>query len=164
MAHKKAGGSTRNGRESHSKRLGVKKFGGESRARRQHPGPPARHHDARRRQRRHRHRPHAVAPSRGRVKFAKKGAERRTFVSVDPQRLSVQQSVSERVATYPSTSIQDPGHRAGVLLLIPQISAAGLPHEIRRRSTHQGHAGNGGRGCVSFRREKFVPVRRAGRW
>jgi large subunit ribosomal protein L27 len=29
MAHKKAGGSTRNGRESHSKRLGVKKFGGE---------------------------------------------------------------------------------------------------------------------------------------
>jgi large subunit ribosomal protein L27 len=29
MAHKKAGGSTRNGRESHSKRLGVKVFGGE---------------------------------------------------------------------------------------------------------------------------------------
>jgi large subunit ribosomal protein L27 len=29
MAHKKAGGSTRNGRESHSKRLGVKRFGGE---------------------------------------------------------------------------------------------------------------------------------------
>ncbi len=30
MAHKKAGGSTRNGRDSHSKRLGVKKFGGEA--------------------------------------------------------------------------------------------------------------------------------------
>ncbi len=29
MAHKKAGGSTRNGRDSVSKRLGVKKFGGE---------------------------------------------------------------------------------------------------------------------------------------
>ena len=29
MATKKAGGSTRNGRDSHSKRLGVKKFGGE---------------------------------------------------------------------------------------------------------------------------------------
>jgi large subunit ribosomal protein L27 len=29
MAHKKAGGSTRNGRDSHSKRLGIKKFGGE---------------------------------------------------------------------------------------------------------------------------------------
>jgi len=29
MAHKKAGGSTRNGRDSHSKRLGVKIFGGE---------------------------------------------------------------------------------------------------------------------------------------
>ena len=30
MAHKKAGGSSRNGRDSHSKRLGVKKFGGEA--------------------------------------------------------------------------------------------------------------------------------------
>ncbi|MES9846270.1 MAG: 50S ribosomal protein L27 [Candidatus Sedimenticola sp. PURPLELP] len=30
MAHKKAGGSTRNGRDSESKRLGVKVFGGES--------------------------------------------------------------------------------------------------------------------------------------
>ncbi|HWW20227.1 MAG TPA: 50S ribosomal protein L27 [Steroidobacteraceae bacterium] len=29
MAHKKAGGSTRNGRESHSKRLGVKRYGGQ---------------------------------------------------------------------------------------------------------------------------------------
>ena len=29
MAHKKSGGSSRNGRDSHSKRLGVKKFGGE---------------------------------------------------------------------------------------------------------------------------------------
>jgi large subunit ribosomal protein L27 len=30
MAHKKAGGSTRNGRDSESKRLGVKRFGGET--------------------------------------------------------------------------------------------------------------------------------------
>ncbi len=29
MAHKKGGGSTRNGRDSHSKRLGVKAFGSE---------------------------------------------------------------------------------------------------------------------------------------
>ena len=29
MAHKKGGGSTRNGRDSNAKRLGVKKFGGE---------------------------------------------------------------------------------------------------------------------------------------
>ena len=29
MAHKKAGGSTKNGRESESKRLGLKKFGGQ---------------------------------------------------------------------------------------------------------------------------------------
>ncbi|AFT66601.1 MAG: large subunit ribosomal protein L27 [Cycloclasticus pugetii] len=30
MAHKKAGGSTRNGRDSESKRLGVKRYGGQS--------------------------------------------------------------------------------------------------------------------------------------
>jgi large subunit ribosomal protein L27 len=30
MAHKKAGGSTRNGRDSESKRLGVKVFGGQA--------------------------------------------------------------------------------------------------------------------------------------
>ncbi len=29
MAHKKAGGSTRNGRESESKRLGIKRYGGQ---------------------------------------------------------------------------------------------------------------------------------------
>ncbi|GIS75132.1 MAG: hypothetical protein CM1200mP12_08510 [Gammaproteobacteria bacterium] len=30
MAHKKAGGSSRNGRDSNAKRLGVKRFGGEA--------------------------------------------------------------------------------------------------------------------------------------
>lgn len=30
MAHKKAGGSTKNGRDSESKRLGVKRYGGEN--------------------------------------------------------------------------------------------------------------------------------------
>jgi large subunit ribosomal protein L27 len=30
MAHKKAGGSSRNGRDSHAQRLGLKKFGGEA--------------------------------------------------------------------------------------------------------------------------------------
>jgi large subunit ribosomal protein L27 len=49
MAHKKAGGSTRNGRDSHSKRLGIKCFGGEivipgniiarQRGTQYHPGP-----------------------------------------------------------------------------------------------------------------------------
>ena len=49
MAHKKGGGSTRNGRKSEAKRLGVKKFGGEyvipgniiirQRGTRVHPGP-----------------------------------------------------------------------------------------------------------------------------
>ena len=49
MAHKKAGGSTRNGRDSPGQRLGVKKFGGElvlagnilvrQRGTKMHPGP-----------------------------------------------------------------------------------------------------------------------------
>jgi large subunit ribosomal protein L27 len=30
MAHKKGAGATTNGRESHSKRLGIKKFGGQA--------------------------------------------------------------------------------------------------------------------------------------
>ena len=60
MAHKKAGGSTKNGRDSESKRLGLKKFGGAAGPGRQHPRPSARHALSRRRQRRHRHGPHAV--------------------------------------------------------------------------------------------------------
>jgi large subunit ribosomal protein L27 len=85
MAHKKAGGSTKNGRESQSKRLGVKKFGGEQvlagnilvRQR----GTPYRagenvgvgtDHTL-------------FALKDGRVQFKKKGADRRTFVSVLPE-------------------------------------------------------------------------------
>jgi len=85
MAHKKAGGSTRNGRESHSKRLGVKRFGGETvlagnilvRQR----GTPMRpgtnvgigtDHTL-------------FALVTGKVQFAKKGAEGHTFVSVLPE-------------------------------------------------------------------------------
>jgi large subunit ribosomal protein L27 len=85
MAHKKAGGSTKNGRESQSKRLGVKKFGGEQvlagnilvRQR----GTPYRAgenvgvgtDDT------------LFALKDGRVQFKKKGADRRTFISVLPE-------------------------------------------------------------------------------
>ena len=83
MAHKKAGGSTRNGRESHSKRLGVKKFGGES----------VLAGNILVRQRGTTMRAGAnvgigtdhtlFALKDGKVKFAKKGAEGHTFVSVE---------------------------------------------------------------------------------
>ena len=85
MAHKKAGGSTKNGRESQSKRLGVKKFGGE-------------HVLAGNILVRQRGTPYRAgenvgigtdhtlfAKVTGRVQFRKKGAERRTFVSVLPE-------------------------------------------------------------------------------
>ncbi len=85
MAHKKAGGSTKNGRESQSKRLGVKKFGGERvlagnilvRQR----GTPYRAGDNVGVGTDHT----LFALKTGRVQFKKKGAERRTFVSVLPE-------------------------------------------------------------------------------
>ena len=42
MAHKKAGGSSRNGRDSPGQRLGVKRFAGQKVRAGKHPGPPAR--------------------------------------------------------------------------------------------------------------------------
>ena len=82
MAHKKAGGSTRNGRDSHSKRLGVKRFGSETvkagniivrqRGTHYHPGVNVgcgRDHTL-------------FATADGVVVFERKGAKNRTFVSV----------------------------------------------------------------------------------
>jgi large subunit ribosomal protein L27 len=85
MAHKKAGGSTKNGRESQSKRLGVKKFGGQHvlagnilvRQR----GTPYRAGDNVGVGTDHT----LFALKNGRVQFKKKGAEQRTFVSVLPE-------------------------------------------------------------------------------
>jgi large subunit ribosomal protein L27 len=84
MAHKKAGGSSRNGRDSQSKRLGVKTFGGEQvnagqilvrqRGTVVHPGPNVgmgRDHTL-------------YARVAGRVQFAVKGAGNRKTVIVLP--------------------------------------------------------------------------------
>jgi large subunit ribosomal protein L27 len=84
MAHKKAGGSTRNGRESHSKRLGVKKFGGEQvlagnilvRQR----GTPMRAGENVGTGTDHT----LFALKAGKVQFKKKGAESHTYVNVVP--------------------------------------------------------------------------------
>ena len=83
MAHKKAGGSSRNGRDSAGRRLGVKKFGGESvlagniivrqRGTKFHPGPGVgmgRDHTL-------------FALTIGHVKFSR-GAGKRSVVSVTP--------------------------------------------------------------------------------
>jgi len=84
MAHKKAGGSSRNGRDSHSKRLGVKSYGGETihagsiivrqRGTQIHPGTNVgmgKDHTL-------------FALVTGKVEFATKGKEKRKFVSVQP--------------------------------------------------------------------------------
>jgi large subunit ribosomal protein L27 len=82
MAHKKAGGSTKNGRDSESKRLGVKKFGGERVL--------AGNIIVRQRGTVYRAGENVgvgtdhtlFAKASGRVQFRKKGVEQRTFVSV----------------------------------------------------------------------------------
>lgn len=85
MAHKKAGGSTKNGRDSHSKRLGVKRFGGEAvlagnilvRQR----GTPMRPGDNVGVGTDHT----LFALVNGRVQFRKKGIEQKLYVSVVPE-------------------------------------------------------------------------------
>ncbi len=84
MAHKKAGGSTRNGRDSESKRLGLKKFGGEQVI--------AGNIIVRQRGSRFRaglnaamgsdHTIYALAD--GRVEYKARGAKQRTFVNILP--------------------------------------------------------------------------------
>jgi len=82
MAHKKAGGSTRNGRDSNPKYLGVKRFGGEpvlagnilvrQRGTRFHAGENVgvgRDHTL-------------FALSEGKVKFQERGMPKRKFISV----------------------------------------------------------------------------------
>jgi len=82
MAHKKAGGSSRNGRDSESKRLGIKKFGDQAvvagnilvrqRGTKFHAGVNVglgRDHTL-------------FAKADGRVKFVRKGPKKRVFVNV----------------------------------------------------------------------------------
>ncbi len=84
MAHKKAAGSTRNGRDSESKRLGVKKFGGEivkagnilirQRGTKFHPGTNVgcgKDYTL-------------FAKAAGRVVFEVKGPKKRKYVSIEP--------------------------------------------------------------------------------
>jgi len=84
MAHKKAGGSSKNGRDSQSKRLGVKLFGGQAvragnilvrqRGTKYHPGVNVglgRDHTL-------------FAKVDGQVRFDKKGPKQRQYVSVVP--------------------------------------------------------------------------------
>ena len=152
MAHKKAGGSTRNGRDSHSKRLGVKRFGGEQvlagnilvRQR----GTPMRAGA----ERGHRHRPHAVrARSPASVQFQKKGAEPAHVRERHPR-------VRRRVALQ-LIDPADPGLAPGFSSVAPESPS----HEIRRRSDAEG-AGRQRRARLrQFPPREIHALRRAGR-
>ena len=76
MAHKKAGGSSRNGRDSESKRLGIKKFGDQAVSSRQYSGSPARHEISRRRKCRPRPRSHFIRQGRRPGKIRAQRAEK----------------------------------------------------------------------------------------
>ena len=84
MAHKKAGGSSRNGRDSESKRLGLKAFGGElvsagsilvrQRGTRFHAGPHVGMGED-----------HTLfAMVNGTVKYAQRGPKQKNTVSIEP--------------------------------------------------------------------------------
>lgn len=90
MAHKKAGGSTRNGRDSNPKMLGVKRFGGESviagniivrqRGTEYRPGKNVgigRDHTL-----------YALTP--GKVLFTRRGLKQRQFVSIEPTEVTAE--------------------------------------------------------------------------
>ena len=85
MAHKKAGGSTKNGRDSESKRLGIKKFGGEQVL--------AGNILVRQRGTQYRAGDNVgtgtdytlFAKATGRVQYRKKGVQQHTFISVVPE-------------------------------------------------------------------------------
>jgi large subunit ribosomal protein L27 len=83
MAQKKGGGSTRNGRDSKPKMLGVKAFGGQTIGRLDHRA-PARHQVPRRHQRRHGADHTLFALVDGTVSFEVKGALNRQTVFVTP--------------------------------------------------------------------------------
>ncbi len=132
MAHKKAGGSSRNGRDSESKRLGVKSYGGElinagSIIIRQRGT-----QDPSRRQRRHGQGPHAVRarPRHGRVRDQGQGKEedrqhRAGRGLTRPRR-------SRRRRSHPGAApAKNPGSRAGIFF---GRAAAAAPY---RRSSHQ---------------------------
>lgn len=95
MAHKKAGGSTRNGRDSNPKYLGVKKFGGEwiqagtiilrQRGTQYHPGVNVgmgRDHTL-------------FATTDGLVKFVVKGEHKRTYVMIEPKAVESESSTEK---------------------------------------------------------------------
>uniref|UniRef100_A0A494G958 Obg domain-containing protein n=1 Tax=Solanum lycopersicum TaxID=4081 RepID=A0A494G958_SOLLC len=175
MAQKKGGGSTRNGRDSESKRLGVKVYGGQAinaggiivrqRGTRVHAGDNVgigKDHTL-------------FALVDGHVQFAVKGAAKKQQVSVVPAK---RQSNASGVVVRPCRTIcsvcrHADGPCAGRNL------AARLPAPLRfvmstfperesdpPRKTNmkfideariEAIAGNGGNGSASFRREKFVP-------
>ena len=171
MAHKKAGGSTKNGRESESKRLGLKKFGGENvlagnilvrqRGTAYRAGDNVgvgtdhtlfaldRRHRAVQAQRR--------GPARARQRRAQQGLISRLSRVRERSR-----NARVRVQVCCSTDRQEASAMPGpsCFRLSPNpypLTPNPFPMKFVDEATIKVQAGNGGRGMVSFRREKFMP-------
>ena len=118
MAHKKAGGSSRNGRDSAGHRLGVKKFGGGGRHSGQHHRAPARHEVAPRHQCRDGQGSHPVRPDRGPGRVPDQarprlrgGGTARAGGRVDGGRLEQAKQAPPVSHTEPADLFLDPGQR-----------------------------------------------------
>ena len=158
MAHKKAGGSTKNGRDSESKRLGLKKFGGE----------------------------HVVAGNilvrqRGTQYRAGEnvgvGTDHTLFALADRHRAvqaqgrrpaRARQRRARRAELAPAVDCEKPRLPGAFAFPEQPVSRPAATrqascHEIRRRSHDQGPGRQRRARLVSFRREKFIPFGGPGR-
>ena len=151
MAHKKAGGSSRNGRDSAGRRLGVKKFGGEivipgniivrQRGTKFHPGERGRHGP----------RPHAVRARRRRREIP-----RRASAGAPSSRSCRPQPPTDRRKPPNSRSPTRTGIRRGAARPLPFLCSADEPMKFLDQCKIYLKSGDGGRGAMSFRREKFI--------